>query len=88
MGAAASCQPCGGMDQACCAAAAGGGGATCDTGLACTFGGGADAGFGQRCTPCGGSGQACCGAGPIAMRTCNTGLTCGAPDGGGGATCQ
>ena len=33
----------------------------------------------------GGAGQACCGGGAIANRTCNTGLTCQAPDAGAGA---
>jgi hypothetical protein len=44
----------------------------------------------QMCTACGAADQACCGAGAIANRTCNTGLTCMAPDAGGvgGATCR
>jgi hypothetical protein len=53
-------------------------------GFNCTGGG---AGM---CTACGATGEACCGGGPIAMRTCNTGLTCQLPDAGGiaGATCR
>jgi hypothetical protein len=38
---------------------------------------------------CGAAGEACCGGGPIANRTCNTGLACMAPDAGGGPpTCR
>jgi hypothetical protein len=38
------------------------------------------------CAPCGAMGQDCCGAGPVATRTCDTGLTCGAGDAGAGGT--
>jgi hypothetical protein len=82
-----ACAACGGAGQVCCAAGAGGGLGTCGMGFNCTAGGGG--GAAPMCTACGASGQACCGAGAIANRTCNTGLTCQAPDAGvGAASCR
>jgi hypothetical protein len=46
----------------------------------CVAGPGAD-----KCQACGGFGEACCGGNaPVAQRTCDKGLKCSPPDGGGG----
>ena len=89
--AARTCEACGGAGQVCCAPVAGGNlaGSCTGMGLECqrTVG---DGGAANLCNPCGATGEQCCGAGPIATRTCNTGLMCMAADAGaaGGPTCR